>query len=338
MKTNTIGALLAGVSFLAVASTASAESAGFSYELELEMGIASVIDSDIAANEMTDTYGAANLGLEFAITETITFFSALTFESVIDPVADRTFDDMGLYVGEIGLSFAFGDNSVSLGKISPAFGIAWDATPGYFGADYAGDYELAEMIGITGEFALGDGTLSAAVFYMDDTKLSDSWGTKRGRNTTAAGGAGNTGKLNNFALAYTLEKGNTTLDFGVRHLSAGIGDIKDETGLSFGVIHAVNENIEIVAEVAAFEGFAGTADDASYATLGASFATGGPITYTASYTRRDITSSGVDQLFSVGLDYELKGGAILSAALGFTDEGGTKSTMAGLAVVIPLGG
>lgn len=329
----------AGACLLASTTTALAEQESrFSYEMELELGVSSVIDSDVAANEITDVYGVADVALEFAISDRVTFFTGLTFESVLDPVADRTFEDMGLYIGEIGLSFAFGDSTVSVGKISPAFGIAWDAAPGYFGADYAGDYELGEMIGATGEFAMGDGTLTAAVFYMDNTKLSDSWGTNRGRNTTAAGGAGNTGKLNNFAVTYALETGNTTFAIGARHLTAGFGDAKDETGFSLGLVHSVSDSIEIVAEIASFQGFGGSTDDAKYATLGASFNNGGPVTYSASFTRRDITSSGVDQLIALGLDYEMKTGATLSAGLGFTDEGGVKSRSVGLAVVFPLGG
>ena len=92
-----------------------------------------------------------------------------------------------------------------------------------------------------------------------------------------------------------------------------------------------------VAEVASFDGFGGTTDDALYATVGLSLAQG-PITYNAAFSRRDITSTGVDNLFSLGLDYEMKNGATLTAGYGFANEGGSDSHMLGLAVVIPIGG
>ncbi|MEZ5714919.1 MAG: porin [Paracoccaceae bacterium] len=333
--------LLAGgacACLLASGTTALAQDdSGFSYEIELEIGVDSVVRSDVPANELSDVYLSADAAFEFALGDRVSAFLGLTLESVTGATSDRAFEDLGLYVGEIGLSFDLGRTKLSFGKISPAFGTAWDTAPGFYGTSYAEDYELGEMIGAMAEIELGQGTLTASVFYADDTVLSDSWGTKRGRNTTAAGGAGNTGKLNNFALQYDVEFGSTSLHAGARHLSRGLGDAKDERGLSLGVAHAVSDNLEVMAEVASFDGFGGTTDDALYGTIGLSLSQG-PITYNAAFSRRDITSTGVDNLFSLGVDYELKNGATLTAGYGFADEGGTNSHLLGVAIVIPIGG
>ncbi len=310
---------------------------GFTYELELEVGVDSVVHSDNPAAELTDIYAKGDLAVEFALGQRVTAFAGLTFESVIDPVADRTFEDIGLYVGELGLSVDLGVGSLSFGKISPAFGTAWDTAPGFYGTTYAEDYELAEMIGVMGSVEVGPGTLTASLFYADDTALSDSWGTKRGRNTTAAGGAGNTGKLNNVALQYDAEFGGTTLHIGARALSKGVGDTDDERGVSIGFSHAINDSVSVMGEVAKFTGFGGSSDDALFTTLGLSVGQG-PITYNATIARRDIDSTGIDTMFGLGVDYEMKNGATLTGGVNFAKEGGVKSRSLGVAVVIPFGG
>lgn len=336
--TKTCNATLAAACLLASGHTALAQDANpIQFEAELEFGIDSVFKSDVAGDELTDIYGALNVGLEFALTQRVAFFTALTFETVTDPTGSRAFEDMGLYVGEIGLAFDLGNVDVKAGKISPAFGIAWDATPGLYGAAIAEDYELAEMIGATAETTVGGGTLSLALFYADNTLFSGSMGTNRGRNTTAAGGAGNTGKLNNVALQWSKEFGKTTYTFGARHLSAGLGDAKDESGLSFGVVHALNENVEIIGEVVGFTGYGGTTDKATYATLGASFGNG-PITYSGAVSYRDVTSAGSTSMVSVGLDYEFDNGITIGTGYAYANDAGSGSHALGMNLVIPIGG
>lgn len=335
---STYSTALAAACLLASGTSAFAQDASrFQFEAEIEFGMDSTIKSDVAANEFTDTYAAVNVGLAFAISESVSLFTALTFESVTDPVATGDPEDMGFYVGEIGVAFSMGKADIAVGKISPAFGIAWDATPGFYGTALAEDYELAEMIGATVETELGGGTLSFGLFYADNTILSGSMGTNRGRNTTAAGGAGNTGKLNNVSLQWSKDIGNTTYTLGARHLSAGVGDPKDENGFSFGVVHALNENVEIMGEIAAFDGFGGTTDKATYATIGASFGNG-PMTYSGAVSYRDVTSAGSTGMVSIGLDYELDSGATIGAGYAYMRDAGVDSHALGVNFVIPIGG
>lgn len=334
----TYTAALAAACLLASGSCAFAQEFGrLTLETEIELGIESVLKSDVVGDELTNVYGAVNVGLNYALTDRVTFFSALTLESVTDPTADRAFKDIGLYVGEIGLAFQLGNVDVAVGKISPAFGIAWDATPGFYGSAIAEDYELSEMIGATVETKLGGGTLSFALFYADNTGLSRSWGTDRGRNTTAAGGAGNTGKLNNAALQWSKVIGDTTVNLGARHLSAGLGDVKNENGLSIGVTHALNENFEIIGELASFNGYRGTADNANYATLGASFGSGA-ITYSGAVSYRDVTSAGKTGMVSLGVDYEFDSGITIGSGYAYVRDAGVASHALGVNMVIPIGG
>ena len=213
---------------------------------------------------------------EAALTNRITAFGGLTFESVSDAVESRQLDDLGLYVSELGLRFDLGGAIVSAGKISPVFGVAWDAAPGFYGTSLAEDYELAEMIGLTAETTLAStgGVLSFAVFYADDTGLSNSVGTKRGRNSVAAGGVGNTSKLNNFAIQYTQEFGATTGWVGARQLSAGTGDVSDENSIIAGLAHDFGNGFDTIFEVAHFSGAGGKDENATYATLGGAYGFG----------------------------------------------------------------
>lgn len=327
--------IVAGASavWLAAGQGASAQDAGFVWEGEVEIGIDSTIDADDPAAELTDTYVSAEVAFEAAITDRLSAFGGLTLESVLDPTGDRAFEDLGLYVGELGLRYAFGETTVSAGKISPVFAIAWDEAPGFYGTSLAEDYELSEMIGVSVDTALGNGTLSAAVFYVDDTGLSNSIGTKRGRTTVADGGAANTGKLNNIALQYSQEFGETTAWIGARHLSAGQGDASDETGLVAGFSHSFANGIDVIGEVAHFNGFGGSTSDATYLTAGAAYEWDA-WTFSAAATLVDHSNADSDSMISFGVDRAISDNVDLTFGIARFDVGGEKSTAVGLAAVI----
>ncbi|KIN64652.1 hypothetical protein Z946_3544 [Sulfitobacter noctilucicola] len=329
MKMKMIAATLCG---LASSSAASAQERGLTWEGEVEIGVDSTISADDPKAELTDTYVSASVAFEAAITDRLSAFGGLTLESVLDAEESRTFDDLGLYVSELGLRYTFGDIAVSVGKISPTFAVAWDETPGFYGTALAGDYELAEMIGATVEAPAGPGTVSFAAFYVDETGLSDSIGTKRGRVSVADGGVGNTGKLDNFALQYTLEFGETTAWVGARHLTAGETDASDETGIVAGMSHDLGDGLSAIAELAHFNGAGGTDEDALYATLGGAYALG-DWTYSAAATLVDHSADGQDRMITVGVDRTLAENLDISFGLARFDVGGEKSTAVGLSAI-----
>jgi hypothetical protein len=332
--------LIAGLSGLAFAGAtpASAQDAAFQWESSLEIGVDSTLSADDPAAELSDSYLSLEAAFEAALTERLSLFGALTLESVTDASADRAFDDLGLYIGELGLSYSFGDTVIFGGKISPVFAVAWDAAPGFYGASLAEDYELSEQIGLALETPLGQaGVLSFAVFYADDTFMSDSIGTKRGRNSAADGGAGNTGKFNNVALHYTHSLNDTTTAWvGARYLSASVGDVSDETGLVAGLAHDFGNGFDMIGEVAHFNGFGGGGDDATYVTLGGSYALG-DWALSASATTINTSGAASDHLISLGLDRTFANDIELSIGVARFDVGGEKSTAFGIAAEIPFG-
>ncbi|MBW4963586.1 hypothetical protein [Sulfitobacter sp. CW3] len=333
MKTTVFVAALCAVSITG-ATAVSAQETGFEWEGTAEIGVDSTLSSDDASAELTDTYVTISAAFEAALTNRITAFGGLTFESVSDAVESRQLDDLGLYVSELGLRFDLGGATVSAGKISPVFGVAWDAAPGFYGTSLAEDYELAEMIGLTAETTLAStgGVLSFAVFYADDTGLSNSVGTKRGRNSVAAGGVGNTSKLNNFAIQYTQEFGATTGWVGARQLSAGTGDVSDENSIIAGLAHDFGNGFDTIFEVAHFSGAGGKDENATYATLGGAYGLG-DWTFSSTGTLVD-TQSGTDSMIAPGVDRALTENSEINFGLARFDVDGVKSTSAGLAAVV----
>jgi len=336
MSKTLTAALAFGAPIMLCAPDARAEETRrFAWDGEVEIGYEALFDSTVPANEGDAAYAIGELNAAYALTGGLSLFGGLTFEEVEDAAANTGY---GLYVHELGLQFDTGAASFQLGKVSPAFGTAWDAVTGFYASALAEDYELAEQIGILAELDLGEaGTLAAGVFYADDTMLSDSAGFNRGRNSAANGGAGNTGKLNNLALQWSSEWGGTHANAGVRFLSAGPGDVGDETGLVAGLGQSFGGGLDLFAEVAAFDGYGGSADDATYATLNAAWAIG-DLTLSGTYAMRDVTSAGRTEQFSVGAEYELAGGIVLGAGLARVDDAGIRDRMFGVNLVIPLGG
>ena len=334
--------VIAGLGSLMLANGQSAlaeDSGPFSWEAEIEIGVDSTVDSTDPTAELTDLYLTAEGAFEAALGGGVSAFGGLTLESVTGATDDRAFEDIGLYVNELGLRFSFADTTVSAGKISPTFARAWDEAPGFYGTTLAEDYELAEMLGVMVEAPLGAsaGTLSFAAFYADTTILSDSVFEERGQNSTAFGGAGNTGELDNFAIQWDQEFGDTAVWIGARHLSRGMGDAKDETGIVAGASHGFGNGFSLLGEVAHFDGFGGSPDDATYATLGGSYAMG-DWTFSASGTLIENSATGRDHMFAVGLDRTLANDIELQLGIARFDVAGDRATNIGAAIVIPLGG
>lgn len=331
--------ILAATGMMLVATHGYAQDVAFEWEGEVEIGVDSVVDSDVADNEITDTYVSIELGGTLSVGERVSFFALLAAEPVTDPIEDRTFDDTGLFIKELGIALSLTDNTVvSFGKVTPVFGRTWDEGAGFYSDTLGGDYELTEQIGILAdvEFTNG-GVLSFGAFYADDTVLSQSTGTNRERNTIEAGGAGNTGELDNFALAYTQDFDDTSVQVGVRHRSAGQGDVSDENGVVASVVHTFNDSFSGFAEVARFDGFEGSADNATYVTLNGAYYVG-PWAFSGTLARRDLDTSGVTDLASVAAEYEFNNGFVVGAGLAFVDDDGTNDVLLGANLVIPLGG
>lgn len=257
-------------------------------ELETTLGDDFTFRSDDPGAEINDLFPEGALSVKIGLTRVFSINAGLTLEPVRDPepFEDRVFRDIGLYVDTLNLQADVGDLSLVAGKFGPGFGRAWDNTPGIYGTSFAEDYELSEQIGLGAAYAFtgawGTHTLGANVFFADTTALSDSLFARRGRLSTADGGAGNTGRLDNVSL--TLDGGEfATLPgfsyhLGYRRLSPGDGDAAAEHGFVAGLAQETElsggSTLGLNGEVAHFVNQGGGLDDVTYLTGGASLANG----------------------------------------------------------------
>lgn len=317
-------------------------------ELELTLGNDNVVSSDDPGNEINDLFPEAALGLRVGLLPGLSLNAGLTLEPVLDPLPfeDRFFGDVGLYLDTLNLEAEIGDLTFVAGKFGPGFGRAWDNTPGIYGTDFAEDYELSEQIGFGAAYsvatpAAGTHTLGANIFFADTTVFSDSIFTRRGRLSTADGGAGNTGRLDNFSVTLDGAEFPSLPGFsyhlGYRHLSAGLGDLGSENGFVAGVAQeaklASGLLLAFTGEVAHFDNFGGTLDSATYFTPG--LALGGEhwhgeLSGTVRRINFDVGGGQTDLLAQASVGYTFDNGIDLSAGYAFVRAENIRSHVVGV--------
>lgn len=332
-------ALGAALCVTAVQAGAQDGDSRLSTEFVIELQNDFTYDSTNSLNELNNTHATFEGALSFALTERTSVNAGFTFEQITGPTGDSFFEDHGVYLSDLFLAHDFGTAEVVLGKFSPAFGMAWDAAPGIYGADFAEDYELSEMLGgavnIPFAAAGGEHVLSFALFQADRTILSNSLGEERGQTARFMGGPTNTSGTESVAVALSGEMGRTGYDLGVQRLAKGLGDAKDQTGYVAGIVQQVGYGetpAELMAEMAYFEGFGGTTSSAFYLTAGVAVPVG-PVTLSGSVSRRAIDTLPTDRLATVTAEMELAEG--LTGAIGYRwgDEGGDKNQTIGTLLV-----
>ena len=219
------------------------------------------------APDINDTYTTTELEIGTYFSPFFSVHGHFTFEPVFDaePGDDRFFEDHGLYAEELYAKFSFKPFDVKAGKYNPAFGSAFDETPGIYGTDLAEDYELTERVGLAISTEregtpFGKVTLTASTFFADTSFLSDSAFTRRGRTDREDGGLSNTENLDSFAFSIEGEDipGFTGLKYniGFVHQAAGIDDLDDQNGFVFGLKQTRSFNnveLQVIGETAYFD-------------------------------------------------------------------------------------
>lgn len=271
-----------------------------SYELNgawLHLEDSTIDDSYFLLMESENGF-AIRLGNGFSVIGTI------VTEPVIEPEPGRNqiFSDSGTYMEVLQAQYDFGAFSIWGGKINPAFGRAWDVTPGLHGTDLAENYELTERLGGGGAFnfeAVGMANrLEFNAFTVDRTLLSESLFTNRGRTTLDDGGAGNTKGISSFAAALggcvgaevdgCYDESSFGYQLAARYQKGGRGSDGNELGFSGSLNKALSlgedATLRLFAEAAWFRNFDGGADDALVLT-GSGALELGQFTYSAAYSQ-----------------------------------------------------
>lgn len=315
--------------------------------LELSLGDDLVVSSGAPGDQINDLFFEGALEIRAGLFHWLAINAGLTLEPVLPPAPfmSRWFGDHGLYMDTLNVEIMLGNFTITAGKFGPGFGTAWDVTPGIYGTGFAEDYETAEQIGFGAAYAIetsmGTHTIGANLFYADNTFLSDSLFTSRGQNAVAAGGVGNTGRLNNFSI--TLDGTDFpslpgfSYHIGYRHLTAGIGDVADEHGFVLGLVKETELPNGVVlgvnGEVAYFDNYGGTLDNAYYVTVGTSLQAGpwhGELAGTIRNVNFAAGGAMTDHLLQLSAGYGFDNGIDLSAGYAYVNAAGTPAHIVGL--------
>lgn len=316
-------------------------------ELTTTLGLDTTFRSTDRTNELTDLFVESELAATFRINP----FLALNFGATLEPVRDprpstnRAFGDIGLYADTLNVETNLGGFTVVLGKFGPGFGTAWDVTPGVYGTDFAEDYELSEWLGLGIAYelraeALGAITFGTNVFTRDNTFLSDSAFARRGPLRLSAGGAGNTGRLNNFSVtidgAGIPALAGFSWHLGYRHLQPGKGDASAENGFVVGIgqnIEMEGATLAFNSEIAFLKNASASADDALYVTTGLGIASGpwhGELSGTLRQFRPAAGGLRNDYLLQASAGYEWPNGVDLSLGSAYDRTEAVDSHVVGL--------
>jgi hypothetical protein len=278
-------------------------------EVSLEFEHDNVFDADDPDAEGSDTYNTTTISVGAYFSERFSLHGTFIFEPVLDPEPgeDRVFEDHGLYAEELYAKLTFDPFELYAGKFNPAFGRAWDDTPGVYGTALAEDYELTERIGAgfsveKDKTPLGKLTFKGAAFTADTSGLSNSAFTNRGQTQREDGGLSNTGDLDSFALSIESEEipgfAGLSFNIGYVHQAAGIDDLDDQNGFVLGLqLERTYNNVKVewIGETAYFD-YGGNLYDEDddglfvetlwYYTLGAQASINDKYRVSASYTAR----------------------------------------------------
>ncbi len=282
-----------------------------------------------------NTFVEVDLGLYANFGQHFSVVGLFKLEQLRSEPFTGAFRNEGAYVEQLYGTARFDPVEIYAGKIHPHFGIAWDATPGLYGTDFAEDYELVEKLGFGISVALplpGRHRLAFEAFFADISFLStsvftrpmagDPNATRLGRARYGDGGVSNTGRPDNFAVS--LEGGRIpdlpgfsyALGWSYQRGSEAGGEL-DEMGWVAGMIWEIPLNrrmtITPLVEVAGFRNFQGTDQRALYATVGAELRLPLGWAVAAFGTLKDLSESAT---LSNRTDYQL--GASVSYDLGGT--------------------
>ena len=327
----------AGALFLAPALGQDRISGGFLFEFQTD----SVISADSAESEETSSAVIIEPGFGVPIAPGVSLNVGFVMEEW-----EFASDENDFNVSELFLEWSGDALSAHVGKIKPAFGIAWDVAPGIYGADFAGDYEIVGQLGagIVVPFGGEEGAISVSIelFKEDTTALSScAMDDRCGRIRREDGGPANTSGLSSFSATLGAESlaamGGLGFQVGVLRRGASEGDPEDEMGFAAAVSSAVELDdgsaVEWMLESAHMGHFEAGTDDVTYLTAGVAYVSGPwNVALATSFrnTDPDEGDSVEDSLFQVSAGYAFDSGFSIDVGGRYGDEEEEKSRTIGV--------
>jgi hypothetical protein len=233
-------------------------------EMELNLYGVRTYRAPEARRRYTDIYAKGELELGLHLTPGLSVQSTVKFEPVAEGGENggsRAFQDQAAFVESLFLLWEPTDRlKLQAGKFTAPFAFGYGAFPGIRLADRAEEIEeIAESMGFGASYTWlsdltwGEHDISAAVFALDTSFLSSTFITRKrwgrdeaehyARNTRFQGGPGNTGRLNNWAVALDGDQIGWLPNFAYHAsvLSRGAGEdgTAREWGLALGAQYEI---------------------------------------------------------------------------------------------------
>lgn len=121
-------------------------------------------------------------------------------------------------------------------------------------------------------------------------------------------------KFDSFAIQYDINRQGRTYHVGARSISHSGNQTVRDFGVALGITSSHRTGLEVMAEMAAFQGWEDSSDTALFGTVGASYDYGS-LTYSGVYSRRRIGHDTADHLLSLGMDWNVDDTTVFSLGL-----------------------
>lgn len=272
------------------------------------------------------------------------------------------FRDQDILITDIDLTITNWVYTLQAGKFIQPIGLAPFQTPGFFGNEFANDYEFSELIGINGAYDFGhlikDGAwgrqkVTVGTFFVDTSFLSQSAFGEVSRTRLSDGGPANTEDFSSFFI--TFDGVNVPIFNGVSYRvsyvysAAGVGDTGNEEGITIGAVAPIPLSgtsaletargnyvgLNVIGEYAHFKDFDGFAGaDRNYYSAGAElwigrwFGTGVATNRTVDGRALGVDNSDLLLAGSVGYSFPFR--SIIQAAYAYEQVAGLDNHFIGI--------
>ena len=313
----------------------------FTTDLQSEWGV----DAERHGDERGETYAEIEADLEFELARHLTIEGTLLGEPVQEPAPgdDAWFEDQGVFVEELLLTYENGPFEAVAGKFSPDYRNSREQERGIWTEDFSTEYEIVEKIGFGASYSLGTRafgrhSVSVNAFANDTTALAESLGNARDERCRGDR------DLSSSAFLFEGQRrfGAITpyYQLGYRHLDACDPEGADETGWLWrlgGALRfepAARVHSDLVAEAGFVEDFEGSEADRWYWSLSSMTTIDRRWTIAVGGTLRQIAypgrSDALDHLFQLTLGYRPRSGIRIEGGWLDFEEAGFENNVLGV--------
>tara|TARA_Y100000768_G_scaffold387950_1_gene381142 strand:- start:740 stop:1966 length:1227 start_codon:yes stop_codon:yes gene_type:complete len=175
-----------------------------------------IVEAHEKKEEVDESYTHSHLQIGYNLGKNLSLMTDLKIEGessghshggVAKTPEDKFFDDHKLFINKLVLSYT-SDNGITLygGKFAPSVGLDFHTFPGIWGYEKAEEYAIVERIGygiaLKQDFEdFGTHKLDVSTFFKDNTSLSNSLITDRGKTKKSDGGVSNTQDFSSYAIS-----------------------------------------------------------------------------------------------------------------------------------------